>query len=807
MTALAVAGAVELEPLPPLVLKGKAEPVRASRAIAVRSEPSRELAMGRLRAPLQGRSAELAALRSAAERAAGGAAPRVLILAPPGVGKTRLVEEFAATLDPASGWSVLRVRVTAEAAAPFAPIARLVTAALDAGPGAARGAARGRRRARRIVSTGCGRRSPPASQPGRAATVVEHVRDLLDGGRRADRGGLGANARGAHRGSRRPLRELAPGPRRPGGTTTAGLDRRGPPLGGSRRARVPRGGGRGGAGVGAARGRHRPPERARGRPVRRAAGSGSTCRRWPPCDARALVDELTGSALPDVLAERIAARSDGNCLFIEELLRAWVGAGILVETDGGGVRLAVDPDEVLLPPTVQAVYAAQLDDLPGPARLAARRGSVCGRRFPVDVLPTLGIDAAVRRGGGARPARDRRRDPTRRRSSGASSPSATRCCGTRATRASGGPSEPSCTCARRAGSRPSPASAPTSWPAAIGGHYADAVAEAPALAGQVAAGLDRAAAASLAAGWLERAGDRALGLGARAGAAELFRRSVDLTKPDAGADLARRWRRVGEAIVGAGDLEEAAVAFGTAAEIARAALGAAGAAPGTAAGGTPTAAAGARRELALASAALSRARYEQIRFAEALAIAEEAIGVVGRDSPDAVPLLLARLRGIEGVSNDYAAVYRESADVLEAAIATGDRVLIFEARRLRLAFAANLDLEAADDWVALSREARALGRWSEAVGALSAASDLVAERDPAAAARLLDEAEAMAEARGLSERSRVILANDPGLNFGIGMAESVQYLAISAIVAILITVVGVNISKRIATEKSLPAVE
>jgi hypothetical protein len=37
------------------------------------------------------------------------------------------------------------------------------------------------------------------------------------------------------------------------------------------------------------------------------------------------------------------------------------------------------------------------------------------------------------------------------------------------------------------------------------------------------------------------------------------------------------------------------------------------------------------------------------------------------------------------------------------------------------------------------------------------------------------------------------------------MAESVQYLAISAIVAILITVVGVNISKRIATEKSLPA--
>jgi hypothetical protein len=34
----------------------------------------------------------------------------------------------------------------------------------------------------------------------------------------------------------------------------------------------------------------------------------------------------------------------------------------------------------------------------------------------------------------------------------------------------------------------------------------------------------------------------------------------------------------------------------------------------------------------------------------------------------------------------------------------------------------------------------------------------------------------------------------------MGMVESIQYLAVSAIVAILITIVGVNISKRIAGE-------
>jgi putative membrane protein len=48
--------------------------------------------------------------------------------------------------------------------------------------------------------------------------------------------------------------------------------------------------------------------------------------------------------------------------------------------------------------------------------------------------------------------------------------------------------------------------------------------------------------------------------------------------------------------------------------------------------------------------------------------------------------------------------------------------------------------------------------------------------------------------------SGFILASNTNLKFGIGIAESFQYLAISAIVAILITLVGVNISKRLAGE-------
>ena len=53
--------------------------------------------------------------------------------------------------------------------------------------------------------------------------------------------------------------------------------------------------------------------------------------------------------------------------------------------------------------------------------------------------------------------------------------------------------------------------------------------------------------------------------------------------------------------------------------------------------------------LALAAAGLARARYEQIRFAEAVAIAEEALAVVGDGVPEAVPLRLARLLRVETV--------------------------------------------------------------------------------------------------------------------------------------------------------------
>jgi class 3 adenylate cyclase len=729
VTALAVAGTVELDAAEPLALKGKTGMVRAARAVAMRSEPSRELAMGRLRAGLLGRGHELGRLERAAGTASAGASTRVLISAPPGVGKTRLVEGFAAALELDRGWSVLRVRVRSEPGPALDPVARLVETALAADSGAespVRLAAPAEWMARLETALAASGRSP-----GRVATVAEHVGqllDALDARTRADRATLFASWLDA-------LDALARGRTQAwivedlhwaGLDVLAFLDAAGSAPAPAGRLIV-----------------------ATGRPsvleadvLREPGWERIDLGTLDPDAAGALVEELTGGALPERLVTRIVAASDGNCLFIEELLRAWIGAGVLVEAGAGGLALTVDPDAIELPPSVQAVYAAQLDDLPGLARQAARRGSIAGRRFADDLLPVLGVDGApdalatLRRRGfvaGPYPSPPIGDEHVFRhallRDAGYASLG-------RAERA-----ELHVRAARwleRIGGDRAPELA-----AIIGEHYADAVDAAPALAVSVAEGLDRAAATELAAAWLERAGDHGLARGAPVAAAGLFSRAIDRTAPEAHLDLARRWRRVGEAVHGALDLAEAAAAFTTATEQARAALGDPGASGERIAGG--------RRELALAAAGLARARFEQLRFAESLDIAEAALAAVGTGRPEAIPLRLARLRGIEGVSNDYAAVYEESGPVLEAARAFGDPRLVFDATRVHLGFATNLGLGTAGEWQALASDARALGLWTEAGSALTTAAWSTVEADPPAARRLLDEAATLADARGLNE--------------------------------------------------------
>lgn len=89
--------AVEVEEVPALALKGKTGDVRAFRLLSVNSQaPARA---SRRDSPMVGRDAELAQVRSEFESTLAATACRlVTVVGPAGIGKTRLVEEFTASL-------------------------------------------------------------------------------------------------------------------------------------------------------------------------------------------------------------------------------------------------------------------------------------------------------------------------------------------------------------------------------------------------------------------------------------------------------------------------------------------------------------------------------------------------------------------------------------------------------------------------------------------------------------------------------------------------------------------------------------
>src|SRR3954470_5403885 len=258
-----------------------------------------------------------------------------------------------------------------------------------------------------------------------------------------------------------------------------------------------------------------------------------------PASTAELAETLVGGALPAALVERIAAAADGNALFVEELLRSWIGSGVLVAGDGGW-HLRDDPAEIAIPSTVQTIYAAQLDDLPAGPRQVVRRASVPGRRFPAAALEHLGIDGAdeglallERRALVAGPDPDpvfgsiyAYRHALLRDAGYASLARAERAdLHVRLARWLEGLGDSRAEVSAR--------------------HWAAAVESAPRLAAELAPGITREEAAAAAARWFEAGAQRAHDLAAHETAAALLERSLELGA-QAGLDAARRRRLLGE---------------------------------------------------------------------------------------------------------------------------------------------------------------------------------------------------------------------------------------------------------------------
>ncbi len=92
-------GHFTFETLKPTKVKGKAEPISIRKVLSVKGEPTKVHRPSGLRADLIGRKAELAQLQEAVERLKEGKGSVLIIFGDAGTGKSRLVEEFKASLD------------------------------------------------------------------------------------------------------------------------------------------------------------------------------------------------------------------------------------------------------------------------------------------------------------------------------------------------------------------------------------------------------------------------------------------------------------------------------------------------------------------------------------------------------------------------------------------------------------------------------------------------------------------------------------------------------------------------------------
>src|SRR5438132_4072848 len=110
-----------------------------------------------------------------------------------------------------------------------------------------------------------------------------------------------------------------------------------------------------------------------------------------------MVARVTGGRVPPPeVMKQIVAKTDGNPLFVEELTKAVLEAGILVE-DAEGYRLDGPLPPLAIPETLQDSLMARLDRL-APVREIAQIGAAVGREFSYSLMrPLVGrVESALK---------------------------------------------------------------------------------------------------------------------------------------------------------------------------------------------------------------------------------------------------------------------------------------------------------------------------------------------------------------------------------------------------------------------------
>jgi class 3 adenylate cyclase/tetratricopeptide (TPR) repeat protein len=110
--------------------------------------------------------------------------------------------------------------------------------------------------------------------------------------------------------------------------------------------------------------------------------------RLPPRQRAEMILQVTrGKALPKEIADQIVDRTDGVPLFIEELTKAVVESGVVV--DAGDRYTVTGPKTALgIPPSLHASLLARLDHL-GPVREVVQIGAALGRSFSHELISAV----------------------------------------------------------------------------------------------------------------------------------------------------------------------------------------------------------------------------------------------------------------------------------------------------------------------------------------------------------------------------------------------------------------------------------
>jgi len=359
-----VRDAVEVEPLPPLAVKGKAEPVSAWTLLAV--HPGAPGHARRADAPMVGREAELARLTRAFERSvAGRTCCLFTLLGTAGVGKSRLAAEFLASVEGRA--TVLRgCCLSYGDGITFWPLAEVLRQAARIAPGDSPAAAQaklaalvgGEERAERIAGL-LGRVLGLAGEAGQLEETFWAVRRLLE---------VGA--------ARRPLVVLLDDLHWAEPTMldlvehVAGLSRDRPV-------------------VLLCLGR---PELVEQRPGWGGAAADAELLSLEPLreeDGLLLLEGLLGpSELDEAARRRVVRSADGNPLFVEELVLMLVDEGHLRREHDRWVP-AGDLSVLKVPLAVSGVILARLDRLERMERAVVDRAAVVGREFTATQVTEL----------------------------------------------------------------------------------------------------------------------------------------------------------------------------------------------------------------------------------------------------------------------------------------------------------------------------------------------------------------------------------------------------------------------------------